>query len=62
MRLPSQRSCTCSKDYYDILQLSRGASESQIKRSYRKLALQYHPVSLPRCSANLVVDSLQMQS
>ena len=32
------------KDYYDVLQLPKGASDSQLKRSYRKLALQYHPV------------------
>ena len=45
-RLPSTRlfRFDCRKDFYDILQLPKGASESQIKRSYRKLALQYHPV------------------
>ncbi|XP_073066203.1 dnaJ protein ERDJ3B-like [Primulina eburnea] len=31
------------KSYYDILQLPRGASDDQIKRAYRKLALKYHP-------------------
>ncbi|PIA61151.1 hypothetical protein AQUCO_00300580v1 [Aquilegia coerulea] len=31
------------KSYYDILQLSKGATEEQIKRAYRKLALKYHP-------------------
>ena len=31
------------KSYYDILQVSKGASEEQIKRAYRKLALKYHP-------------------
>mmetsp|Transcript_38175 Transcript_38175/g.96618 ORF Transcript_38175/g.96618 Transcript_38175/m.96618 type:complete len:350 (-) Transcript_38175:321-1370(-) len=30
-------------DYYDLLQVPRGAGDAQIKRSYRKLALQYHP-------------------
>lgn len=33
----------CSKDYYDLLHVSRGASTAVIKRAYRKLALQYHP-------------------
>ena len=31
------------KSYYDILQVPKGASEEQIKRAYRKLALKYHP-------------------
>jgi curved DNA-binding protein len=31
------------KDYYQILHLSRDASEDEIKRAYRKLALKYHP-------------------
>lgn len=31
------------KDYYKILGVDRKASEEEIKRSYRKLALQYHP-------------------
>lgn len=33
----------CRKSYYDILQVPRGASDEQIKRAYRKLALKYHP-------------------
>jgi curved DNA-binding protein len=31
------------KDYYKILGVDRKASEEEIKRAYRKLALQYHP-------------------
>jgi molecular chaperone DnaJ len=31
------------KDYYKILGVSRDASEDQIKKSYRKTAMQYHP-------------------
>jgi DnaJ-class molecular chaperone len=32
-----------SKDYYRILGISRDAIPSDIKKSYRRLALQYHP-------------------
>lgn len=30
-------------DYYEILQVSRGADGDTIKKAYRKLAMQYHP-------------------
>ena len=30
-------------DYYKILGIDRNASESQIKKAYRKLAMKYHP-------------------
>lgn len=32
-----------SKDYYDILGISRDASEDEIKKAYRKMAHKYHP-------------------
>ena len=31
------------RDYYEALGLSKGASDEEIKKSYRKLAKQYHP-------------------
>ena len=30
-------------DYYEILEISRDATGSEIKKAYRKLAIQYHP-------------------
>lgn len=32
-----------NRDYYDILGVTRQASQDQIKSSYRKLAIKYHP-------------------
>ena len=31
------------KDYYSVLGLKKGASEDEVKKAYRKLAMQYHP-------------------
>src|SRR2546422_7921581 len=31
------------RDYYEVLGVPRGAADTDIKRAYRKLAMQYHP-------------------
>jgi molecular chaperone DnaJ len=34
---------TTKRDYYEVLSVTRTASDEEIKRSYRRLAMKYHP-------------------
>lgn len=34
---------SCARDYYEVLGIKKNANDKEIKKAFRKLAIQYHP-------------------
>lgn len=51
-------SATAVADPYNILRIHRGASESEVKQAFRRLALKYHPDVCKRDDATVKFNQI----
>ena len=53
-----------SKNYYEILEINESATQEEIKKAYRRLALQYHPDKNPGGEAQFkkILEAYQVLS
>ena len=47
---------SCVKDYYQILEVQKSATQKEIKKAFRNLAIQYHPDKNPDADPSIFME------